>query len=140
MKQSIQAQKDVRTVLVNAGVESVLTGSIRLNTRKLGSTKEDVVINTLYWDGDQVQSGILNVNIHVPNLAGQVGDNPTAKDNTQPNITRFQQIAELIIPALQGYSGADFLLHLRQPGKLENYGTEWLYNIEVEYIHLRNSA
>ena len=140
MKQSIEAQEDVKTVLMNAGVESVLTGSIRLNTRKLGSTKEDVVLNTLYWDGGHVQSGILNVNIHVPNLAGQVGENPTAKDNTQPNIARFQQIADLIIPALQGYSGVDFLLHLRQPGKLENYGSEWLYNIQVEYIHLRNSA
>lgn len=137
MKQSIEAQEDVRVVLLNAGVDDLLSGSIRLNMRKLGSTKEDVVINTLYWDGDQVQSGILNVNIHVPNLAGQTGENPTAVDRTQPNIQRFQQIADLIIPALQGYSGADFLLHIRQPGKLENYGTEWLYNIEVEYIHLR---
>lgn len=137
MKQSIQAQEEVRVILVNAGVEDLLSGSIRLNTRKLGSTKEDVVINTLYWDGDQVQSGILNVNIHVSNLAGQVGENPTAKDNTQPNISKFQEIADLIIQALQGYSGADFLLHLRQPSKLENYGTEWLYNIQVEYIHLR---
>jgi len=136
MKQSITAQEEVRQVLVDAGLDSMLTGSIRLNIRKLGSTKEDVVINTLYWDADQVQEGILNINVHVPNVT-QPADNPTAVDKTQPNISRFQVIGQAIINAIQGYAGPDFLIHLRQPGKLENYGIEWLYNIQVEYIHLR---
>lgn len=140
MKQSITAQDEVKVVLINAGIEDALTGSIRINMRKLGSTKEDVVINTLYWDGNQVQNGILNINIHVPNLLGQTGENPTAVDRTQPNITRFNELGQLVINAVHGYSGADFLLHLSQPGKLENYGTEWLYNIQVEYIHLRGDA
>lgn len=136
MKQSITAQEEVKQVLVNAGVESLINGSIRLNMRKLGSVKEDVVINTLYWDGNQVQNGILNINIHVPNLI-QPSDNPTVTDKTQPNIPRFQIIGEAVIQAIQGYNGGDFILNLSQPGKLENYGTDWLYNIQVEYIHLR---
>lgn len=138
MKQSITAQEEVRQVLVDAGVELLINGSIRLNMRKLSSTKEDIVINTLYWDGDQVQEGILNINVHVPNLTQQ-SDNPTVTDKTQPNIARFQAIGQAIIDAVQGYSGVDFLIHLRQPGKLENYGIEWLYNIQVEYIHLRRT-
>lgn len=139
MKQSITAQEEVKDVLINAGIELLINGSIRLNMRKLSSTKEDIVINTLYWDADQVQEGILNINVYVPNLIGQVGENPTAVDRTQPNIARFQAIGQAIINAVQGYSGADFLIHLRQPGKLENYGIEWLYNIQVEYIHLRRT-
>lgn len=137
MKQSIEAQEDVREILVKSGIAEHISGSIRLNLRKLDSSKEDIVINTLYWDGSQVQSGILNVNIHVPNLVGQTGENPTAVDSTQPNIERFRDIADLVIQALQGYSGKDFLIHIRQPGKLENYGLEWLYNIQIEYIHLQ---
>ncbi len=136
LKNSVDAMEDVRVVLVNAGLPS-LTGEIRLFQRKLGSSKEDCVINTLIWDAEQMQGGVLNVNFHVPNLSGQVGENPTAKDSTQPNIPRMKELGKVAADKLDAYEGFDFSLRLRDPGQVENFGTQWMYNIQVEYTFLR---
>lgn len=137
LKGSIEAMEDVKFVLEGVGIPSMITGEIRLFQRRLGSTKEDCVINTLIWDAEQIQGGILNVNFHVPNLPGQVGENPTARDNTQPDIERMEQLGKVAAAALDRYEGYDFSLKLRDPGQIENLGSQWMYNIQVEYTFLR---
>lgn len=137
IKSSLEAQGDIKARLASTSLPSMISGQIRQNMRVLGSTKEDIVINTLIWDADQFQGGIFNVNIHVPNLKNQTAENPTAKDNTQPDIARFEQLGKVASGVLDYYEGEDFSLRLRSPGKLENYGTEWIYNIQVEYLFLR---
>ncbi|MCL7987730.1 hypothetical protein M8998_07250 [Sphingobacterium sp. lm-10] len=137
LKSSVDGMEDVKLVLFSAGIADMLSGEIRLLQRKLNSAKEDCVINTLIWDADQVQGGILNVNFHVPNLTGQRGDNPTAVDNTQPNIPRLHELGKVAATALDGFEGFDFSLKLRDPGQVDNHGNQWIYNIQVEYTFLR---
>jgi len=137
LKSSVEGMEDVKLVLESAGIPQMITGEIRLFQRKLGSTKEDCVINTLIWDAEQKQGGVLNVNFHVPNMPGQVGENPSAKDNTQPNIPRMEQLGKVAADKLDAYEGFDFSLRLRDPGQVENFGTQWMYNIQVDYSFLR---
>lgn len=137
LKTSLIAQDDVKKLLDATALPSMITGQIRHNMRVLNSTKEDIIINTLYWDGDQLQSGIINVNIHVPNLKGQLAEGGSAQDRTQPNIARYLELAAVAVPVLDFHDGFDFSLRLRNPGKLENFGNEWLYNIQVDYNYLR---
>lgn len=137
LKTSLIAQADIKALLDATLLPEMITGEIRHNMRVLNSTKEDVIINTLIWDGDQLQSGIFNVNIHVPNLKGQLAEGGSAQDRTQPNIPRFLELAAIAVPVLDFHDGFDFSLRLRTPGKLENYGNDWLYNIQVDYNYLR---
>ncbi|MDM1049377.1 hypothetical protein [Sphingobacterium hotanense] len=137
LKTSLDAQADVKALLDATALPAMITGQIRHNMRMLNSTKEDITIGTLYWDGDQSQSGIINVNIHVPNLKGQYGEGGSTQDRTQPNIPRFLELAAIAVPVLDFHNGLDFSLRLRNPGKLENFGNDWIYNIQVDYNYLR---
>lgn len=140
IKSSEQAKEEIASLLVAGGILSVITGEIRTGSRMLGSTKEDIVISTLYWDADQFQNGRFNVNIHVSNLTGQPSGNPTSADTTQPNKARMEAIANIATPILDDYCGYDFTLRVVNNGKLEGDGTKWLYNMEVDYIHLRRDT
>lgn len=137
IKSVFDAIADITIVLVTAGIPALLTGEIRTAARRLGSTKEDVVINSLIYDADQKQGGIFNINVHVPNLSRQQAGNPTAVDNTQPDVVRMQAIGATIVAAVDDYHGFDFSLRLRSPGELEGNGLEWIYNIQVYYQYLR---
>jgi len=137
IKSVFDAMDDIKGVLVSSNIPSSINGEIRIAQRRLDSTKEDIVINSLLYDADQKQSGIFNVNIYVPNLSNQTAENPTSKDNTQPNKERFSEIGEDVVKALDNYHGHDFSIQLRNPGELDNYGTKWLYNIEIRYSYLR---
>ncbi len=137
LKTSFDAQADVKVLLDATALPAMITGQIRHNMRMLNSNNEDIIINTLYWDGDQSQSGIINVNIHVPYLKGQTGEGGSTMDKTQPNIPRFLELAAIAVPVLDFHNGFDFSLRLRNPGKLENFGNDWIYNIQVDYNYLR---
>jgi len=137
IKTDFQAKRDIKQVLLNSGIDLLISGEIRTAQRRLGSTKEDLVLNSATYDADQAQEGLFNINIHVPNLKNQTAENPTAKDNTQPDEPRMEEIAELIVAAVDDYHGFDFSLKLKNPGELVGFGTDWLYNIQVYYNFLR---
>lgn len=135
VKDSITAMNEIKQILSDANLG--INGDVRILQRVLGSKKEDVVINTLLWDAEQVQQGIININVHVPNLTGQPSANPTGTDNTQPNTTRMKEIGAKITQAVEDFAGPDYMLTLRSPGEIDSNGLEWIYNIQVDYNYLR---
>lgn len=137
IKSVFDAMDDIQGVLIAAGIPNMITGELRAAQRRLGSTKEDIVTNSLIYDAEQKQGGIFNINVHVPNLKNQTAENPTAKDNTQPDAVRMRTIGAAIVAAVDDYHGFDFSLSLRSPGELEGYNTDWLFNIQVYYNFLR---
>lgn len=64
--------------------------------RPLNSMLEDVVINGLGLDRDDVQEGVLNMNIYVSNL--KFPDLP--EDKAQPDMARFLYLSKLANVAL----------------------------------------
>jgi hypothetical protein len=130
---ALTAQNIIFLRLVQTGVKAAvsLTGAIYEMNRPLNSLKEDIVVGTLAMNSEQVQEGVFNVNIHVPNL-------PLTNDSTQPNITRFRVILDKCMEFLKDVYGFDYSFDVSTPGIPYRDGTNWFVNIRVEWISLRN--
>lgn len=135
----MDAMEEIKSVLDNSSfvVNTGLTGEVRLLSRKLNSTKEDVIINTIAFGGGQVQEGFFNVNIHLPNLKGQPSDNPTVIDNTQPNLLRLDTLGRAAIDILNEVwlNSSDFSVDSAAPPRRDD--KDWYLNIVVRYKALR---
>lgn len=125
-----QAVMNVFSLLKPLKPSAGLTGSVYPYNRPLNSSKEDVVVSVLAFGAEQEQNGMLNVNVHVPNLI-------IAGDTTQPNRSRFNTISEEAIDLLDFFDGTDFTLTLDNAGELMRDGEKWFMNIRVRYNTIR---
>lgn len=118
--------------LVQKGVKAAvnLTGSIFELNRPKESLKEDIIVRVLDTNTEQVQEGVINVNIHLPNLN-------LTNDSTQPNTPRFREILEKCMDALRDVTGSDYSFRVSSPGIPYRDGTSWFVNIRVEFWSLR---
>ncbi|WP_133575172.1 hypothetical protein [Pedobacter metabolipauper] len=67
--------------------------------RPANSDREDVVINGLGLDREEVQEGVFNVNVYVPNLKYPFG-HPSFGDKSQPDTGRILYLNNLTNTAL----------------------------------------
>ncbi|MDP3561728.1 MAG: hypothetical protein Q8R83_06095 [Legionellaceae bacterium] len=132
IKTADDAADDVFTALVTAGVKTAvnLTGAIHLWNEPLNSDLENIVVKTLGLSADQMQEGVINVNIHVPNLN-------LTDDNSQPNRPRFNTIGASCIQALDSFFGVNFNFSIESPGVLVPDGKDWFMNIRLRYYSVR---
>ena len=131
MKTALTAQETIFQRLIQSGVKntSAITGGIFKNRRPKDSQKEDIVVRALTMNAEQIQEGVINVNIHVPNLK-------LSSDSTQPDETRFKAITEIVLAALNDYRGFDYWFTIKVPGLLYPDGDNWFSNIQVEFTSL----
>jgi len=140
LKNGIDMQQDVFSILALSDLPARINGGIYLSSRPLNSTKEDIVIGVLTANARQFQTGYLNVNVHVPNLKGERAEEGRAVDNLQPDRERLDEIGSMVANLLDNYEGVDFSLKLRKPGVIEGYKDEWFYNVQIEYSFLRTDS
>ncbi len=119
--------------LIGNATELGISGEVRSMTRRFQSKLEDVIVSPLVFDAQQVQRGVFLINIHVPNLLNQQGGG-AGVDNTQPNKTRFEEIADKIRAKVDETEN----ISLSTPGELIPDNENWFYSIQVEVIYLRN--
>lgn len=133
MKTAITAVQTVYDHLVQANAKAAtgITGGIWLLRRPKNSAKEDIVVNVITMNADPMQEGVLNVNIHVPNLV-------LATDDTQPDIERMDKIATALIPKLADIWGPDWNFRIEEPATPVPDGNNWFMNIRIRYWGLRN--
>ena len=131
MKTALTAQETIFQRLIQSGVKntSAITGGIFKNRKPKDSQKEDIVVRALTMNAEQIQEGVINVNIHVPNLK-------LSSDSTQPDETRFKAITEIVLAALRDYCGFDYWFTIKVPGILYPDGDNWFSNIQVEFTSL----
>lgn len=129
---ALSAQQIIFRRLVQSGVKAAvsLTGAIYEMNRPKDSLKEDIVVGTLAMNAEQVQEGVFNVNIHVPNIALQ-------NDSTQPNTSRFRVILDKCLEALKDVDGYDYRFDVSSPGIPYRDGDKWFVNIRVAWMSLR---
>jgi|1185.fasta_scaffold00001_62 hypothetical protein len=89
----------VYTAVKNSSLATEVTGDIYKLNRPFDSKTEDIIINTLTVGNQAVQTGIVNVNIHVKNVLLGNGSN---QDNTHADFPRMDQLTELFRPVLNG--------------------------------------
>lgn len=131
---AIEAAEKVRSKLITGGLKTSvsLTGSIYPANRPLNSIKEDIVVSALSLNGDQVQEGLMNVNIHIPSIS-------SASDGTQPNLPRFNAIAVATIALLDDKWDYDFNIEVEEPGQVyRDKDNSWFCNIRVRFYSPRD--
>ena len=87
MRSNLEQIDIVYNRLKDSTLDDSITGSICKNVRPFASVLEDVVINSLATVNTQLQKGVMNVNIHVPNLLVNVsgGSNQSTPDHNRIN-------------------------------------------------------
>jgi len=128
---ALSAQQAIFNRLIAANVinTSSLTGGIFKNRRPKDSLKEDIVVRVFIMNAEQVQEGVINVNIHVPNLN-------LTNDSTQPDEDRLSSITDIVVAALKDYRGYDFWFTIKVPGIPYPDDNNWFSNIQVEFTTL----
>jgi hypothetical protein len=113
----------------NTALMSTINGGV-YKQRPAGSTKEDIVINSLPVNNLQMQSGLVNVNIHIPTIAVTI-------DGTvdhQLNAARFKEVTDMVIALLDDVWAQDYNLGVQQQNLIkEQNGTEYYNNIRIEF-------
>lgn len=107
--------------------------------RPLNSILEDVVINSLGLNREDVQEGVLNVNIFVPNL--NLPSN--AADKSQPDTARLTYLLNLANTALgEGEeiweSTGNYCFRLQQDNLFQDENNQHYLNLRVEFYSLNN--
>ncbi|MEZ2446124.1 hypothetical protein AB6805_30625 [Chitinophaga sp. RCC_12] len=97
MTTTLEAVDSVYHKLAVGILPGTITGGLYKENRPTNSKSEDVVINSLSINSEQLQEGILNVNIHVPNLIISVN---SIQDNSQPDFVRLKTLTALAISDL----------------------------------------
>jgi hypothetical protein len=110
-------------------IKTAISGGLYKLKRPESSVAEDCVINSLGMPGDQVQQGIINVNLHVPNLVLRI-------DNTQPDFKRMQQLAALAITELKEFYSGFYWFLFQQQNMVESGTTESIVNIRIEFYSI----
>ncbi len=79
-----------------SSLRTAISGSIRRYLRPTNSFREDITINVLEQDFDQLQSGILNINLFVPNPEYDATiDGKVVRLRDIPDHTRVKVLAAL---------------------------------------------
>jgi hypothetical protein len=131
MKSTLSAVRTVWSVINSRKSELGISGNVIWLLRPKNSVKEDIVVNALAMDGDELQEGLINVRIHIPNA-------PLSNDDTQPNFIRFEQVLDKLLPILQDVWGYDYNFRVDEPGTPERDGINWFLTIRVQYYTIRN--
>lgn len=88
-----------------------ISGDIYKVRRPAGSEKEDVVIVGLGIANDQLQKGVWNINIYVPNLVLEVG---SVQDGNIPDTARMQELANIACEAFDDVQENGFYYTVQQ--------------------------
>ncbi len=139
MKSGIEMAQDIYSLLDVSSVNDIITGSNYLFERPQNSSLQDIVTSTLALTNEQMQKGVVNVNIHCPNLSGLVINGKT--DNTQPDIASLKLISKAVLTILNCYYGIDFRCFAQTTGipVRDNSNGSWFANIRVDYYSFQNN-
>jgi hypothetical protein len=113
-------------------LSQTITGGVYKHERPINSDKEDVVINSLPINNSQMQSGVFNVNIHVPNLVLNINGNI---DTTQPNHERIKQLTALAIVELTDVWLNDYNFDVQQQNVIQDTNDTYS-NIRLDFFNI----
>jgi hypothetical protein len=107
-------------------LKQAISGDVYKFQRPVNSDKEDVVVNPITIDNEMVQSGVANVNIHVPSI--------TTADGVMPNTARLEELEAIGVNLFEYGTGDIYTFYflssntIKEPAK-----DEWFVNIKVQF-------
>ncbi|WP_099368068.1 hypothetical protein [Sphingobacterium sp. 1.A.4] len=126
MRTNVDVIQAVARILHKSNVKNIISGVIQPR-RPINSTKEDVTINSLFVTLDQLQKGLINVNVNIPNIS--VRQNGLV-DSEVPDLKRLNIVTKEVINVVEGYAGEDIYLDIEQTILIEEKGSSCM-NIRV---------
>ena len=109
---------------------AALRGGLYKMKRPVNSIAEDAVINSLGMPNKDVQQGVVNLNIHLPNLSLEINGK---QDNSQPDFIRAQQLAALAIQQVKEFYTEDYWFVFQQQNIIQSDDTEIIVNIRIDF-------
>lgn len=131
MKTTFEIDDIIYAKLKGSALKSAISGDIYRGRKPAGSKKEDVVIANLGINADQLQRGIVNVNIYVPGITVQ---SQGVQDFTVPNTKRMKELANIACGVLDDNMDGEVYYTVEQQLTIYDRETnEHFINIRVEY-------
>ncbi len=112
-------------------VKATIDGGIYKFNRHINSAKRDIVISIPEYNAGQLNTGYVDINVHVPNL--NLGN-----DQTNPDLVKMQATIDAILPLLTTVGGFDLNVRIAGIPIRENNG-QWYANIRVGFIGVDTS-
>lgn len=107
MKKTVGQGKQWIFELLNQGnIKSTINGLLYKDKRPAGSTKEDIVINSVSMENSFLQDGVFNVNCYVPMIS--IKENGITQN--VPNAPREEAITQAVYPLLENIFRPQFNL------------------------------
>lgn len=136
MKTTLDAEDILYTYLNTSTLKTAVQangGDIYKQGRPANDKKEAVVIVSLPLNNEQLQEGIVNVNIFVPNVVINVNE---MQDDSQPNHPRLKQLATIAAGLLNDVflSNSDCGFYMQQQSLIkDDQSKEHFINIRVNF-------
>lgn len=124
--------------LVKEGL-SVRGSVYRNGTRPFDSKEEDAVVAFLSgrdgWDGFS-QMGIVNVNVHIPNVSHQVGGRQ--EPYLTKDVTRCEEIEEALLRLIEEHKTGDYWLQTEESAQVSPDGdNSHVVTLRIKYRYNR---
>ncbi|QQT43353.1 Uncharacterised protein [Sphingobacterium multivorum] len=116
-----------RFVIKRIKVNKPIISGIIADRRPINSTKEDIIVNHLPFTFEQLQEGVVNVNVYVPNLEVQMNG---VKDTEYPNYNRLNEITKQVIIEIDDFYEDNILITVQQAKIIEDKAFSYM-NIRV---------
>lgn len=134
MKSTIDQEDMIYEHLKSGPLVSQITGKLYKRERPVNSEKEDVVISSLSTNNLQLQTGVININIHVPNLTiKSLGVQQKVSDTA-----RLKQLYILSEPELQDKMIGDSYFNIHQQIFFSEETSSYI-NIRLEFYNINIS-
>ena len=100
-----EIEKDLYTLIKNSAVKTAITGSLyRQGMRPINSLTEDAVVSFLAGIDGDIQEGVLNLNIYVPNIE--------VSGQKVKNITRCTELEVIVNTFIQSLIAGEYVFEL----------------------------
>ena len=113
--------------------DGILTGGVYKHKRPINSDKEDVVVSALATINTDVQTAIINVNVHVPDLI--IAAN--GAQESQADHVRLNYLGKYVMGFLDNKWAPGYSFNIQQQILFEDLeGQEHYINIRIEFYSI----
>lgn len=107
-------------------------GGLYKGQRPANSTLEDVVINSLVMNRADVQAGVFNVNLFVPNLEIMLNG---IMDKSQPNTARLTELSGIFSNVMREVwaDDGDYTFNIQQDQLFSDTNNQHYQNFRIEF-------
>lgn len=135
MKTTYEAVDEVYARLQGSTLKAAINGNVyKYEERPINSVKEDVVINALAIDNAQLQYGVLNVNVIVPDKEVQITE---GVKQFVGQFSRLRQLAGIAATLLTDFWSGNYHFDIQQQvNGFDEESKQHYVNFRIDYYSI----